>query len=44
LLNRQVKITIPFQANMTVEDLIIKAGGLRESASTGFVEVVRRKK
>lgn len=44
LLNRQVKITIPFQTNMTVEDLIIKAGGLRESASTGFVEVVRRKK
>lgn len=44
LLNRQVKITIPFETNMTVEDLIIKAGGLRESASTGFVEVVRRKK
>ncbi len=44
LLNRQVKITIPFESNMTVEDLIIKAGGLRESASTGFVEVVRRKK
>lgn len=44
LLNRQVKITVPFESNMTVEDLIIKAGGLRESASTGFVEVVRRKK
>lgn len=44
LLNRQVKITVPFETNMTVEDLIIKAGGLRESASTGFVEVVRRKK
>ncbi len=44
LLNRQVKITIPFESNMTVEDLIVKAGGLRESASTGFVEVVRRKK
>jgi protein involved in polysaccharide export with SLBB domain len=44
LLNRQVKITVPYESNMTVEDLIIKAGGLRESASTGFVEVVRRKK
>lgn len=44
LLNRLVKITIPYETNMTVEDLIIKAGGLRESASTGFVEVVRRKK
>ncbi len=44
LLNRQVKITIPYQTHMSVEDLIIKAGGLRESASTGLVEVVRRKK
>ncbi len=44
LLNRQVKITLPFVENMTVEDLILKGGGLRESAATGFVEVVRRKK
>lgn len=44
LLNRQVKLTLPFVENMTVEDLIIKGGGLRESAATGFVEVVRRKK
>jgi protein involved in polysaccharide export with SLBB domain len=29
---------------MTVEDLILKAGGLRESAATGYVEIVRRKK
>jgi len=29
---------------MTVEDLIIRGGGLRESAATGSVEIVRRKK
>lgn len=34
----------PFLKNMTVEDLIIKAGGLKESAATGRVEVIRRKK
>ncbi len=44
LINRQVKLTLPFVENMTVEDLILKAGGLRESAATGFVEIVRRKK
>lgn len=44
LLNRQTKLTIPFVANMTVEDLILKAGGLRESANAGYVEVVRRNK
>jgi len=44
LLNRQVKLTLPFIEKMTVEDLILKGGGLRESAATGYVEVVRRKK
>lgn len=44
LINRQVKITLPYLDHMTVEDLILKAGGLRESAATGFVEIVRRKK
>lgn len=44
LLNRQTKLTIPFVFNMTVEDLILKAGGLRESANSGMVEVVRRNK
>lgn len=44
LINRQVKLTLPYVENMTVEDLILKAGGLRESAATGFVEIVRRKK
>jgi len=44
LINRQVKLTLPYVDNMTVEDLILKAGGLRESAATGYVEIVRRKK
>lgn len=44
LINRQVKITLPYFEHMTVEDLILKAGGLRESAATGYVEIVRRKK
>ncbi len=34
----------PYVANMTLEDLILKAGGLRESAAAAQVEVVRRKK
>ncbi|MDR6562906.1 MULTISPECIES: SLBB domain-containing protein [unclassified Arcicella] len=36
--------TFPFIHNMTVEDLIEKAGGLKESAATGRIEVIRRKK
>ena len=44
LVNRQVKLTLPYSDHMTVEDLILKAGGLRESAATGYVEIVRRKK
>ncbi len=44
LLNRQIKLTLPYVEKMTVEDLIIRGGGLRESAATGSVEVVRRKK
>ena len=44
LINRQVKLTLPYVDKMTVEDLILKAGGLRESAATGYVEIVRRKK
>ncbi|MCH7407966.1 SLBB domain-containing protein [Belliella sp. DSM 111904] len=34
--------TYPFSKNMTVEDLIILAGGLRESASTQDIEISRR--
>lgn len=35
---------LPYRKNMTVEDVIIQAGGLRESASTVNVEVARRVK
>lgn len=44
LINRQVKVVLPFVGKMTVEDVILLSGGLRESAATGFVEIVRRKK
>ena len=36
--------SFPYVKNMTVEDLIQKAGGLKESAATGRIEVIRRKK
>jgi protein involved in polysaccharide export with SLBB domain len=36
--------SFPYLKNMTVEDLIQKAGGLKESAATGRIEVIRRKK
>lgn len=36
--------SFPYIKNMTVEDLIQKAGGLKESAATGRIEVIRRKK
>lgn len=44
LVNGEVKKsgTYPYFHNMTVEDLIIRAGGLRESASGSKVEVARR--
>jgi len=44
LINGEVKKsgTYPYFQNMTVEDLIIRAGGLRESASGSMVEVARR--
>lgn len=35
---------LPYRKNMTVEDVIIQAGGLRESAATVNVEVARRVK
>ncbi|MEA5139847.1 polysaccharide biosynthesis/export family protein [Arcicella rigui] len=36
--------SFPYLQNMTVEDLIEQAGGLKESAATGRIEVIRRKK
>lgn len=35
---------IPYMANMTLNDALIRAGGLKESAAASSVEVVRRKK
>ena len=35
---------IPFMANMTLNDALLRSGGLRESAAASQVEVVRRKK
>jgi len=37
-------IEIPFVRNMTIEDVLVKIGGLSESASLSRVEVVRRKR
>ncbi|MGM9510868.1 SLBB domain-containing protein [Larkinella sp. GY13] len=34
----------PYVANMTLEDLILRAGGLKESAAAAQIEIVRRKK
>jgi protein involved in polysaccharide export with SLBB domain len=34
----------PYTANMTLEDLLVQAGGLKESAYTSEIEVVRRKR
>lgn len=37
-------IELPFVRNLTVEDVLVKVGGLSESASLSRVEVVRRKR
>lgn len=37
-------LATPYVANMTLEDLILRAGGLKESAAAAQIEVVRRKK
>jgi len=42
-INKPIDAT-PYVANMTLEDLLLKAGGLRESAAAAQIEVVRRKK
>jgi protein involved in polysaccharide export with SLBB domain len=34
----------PYTANLTLEDLLVQAGGLKESAYTSEIEVVRRKR
>jgi len=42
--NSNLKLVLPYVEKMTVEDIVLKSGGLKESAATGFVEIVRRKK
>ena len=42
-INKPIDAT-PYIANMTLEDLLLKAGGLRESAAASQIEVVRRKR
>ncbi len=37
-------VQIPYVKNMTIQDLIVKVGGLTEAASLSRVEVVRRKR
>ncbi|SKB94954.1 SLBB domain-containing protein [Dyadobacter psychrophilus] len=34
----------PYTVNMTLEDLLVQAGGLKESAYTSEIEVIRRKR
>ncbi len=40
----QPQAELPYMANMTLNDALLRAGGLRESAAASQVEVVRRKK
>ena len=35
---------LPYMANMTLNDALLRAGGLKESAASSQVEIVRRKK
>ncbi|GAB3783473.1 SLBB domain-containing protein [Spirosoma horti] len=35
---------MPYMANMTLNDILLRAGGLKESAAASMVEVIRRKK
>ncbi|HLU90524.1 MAG TPA: SLBB domain-containing protein, partial [Cyclobacteriaceae bacterium] len=34
----------PYAENMTVGDLVVRSGGLKESASNAYIEIARRKK
>ena len=37
-------LELPYTANLTIEDVIIQAGGFQEAAATSQIEVVRRKR
>ncbi|GAB3947905.1 SLBB domain-containing protein [Spirosoma harenae] len=40
----KIDTDIPYMANMTLNDALVKTGGLKESAAASVVEVIRRKK
>ncbi len=40
----ELGIELPFIRNMTIEDVLVKVGGLSESASLSRIEIVRRKR
>ncbi len=40
----EIGIAIPYIKNMTIEDVIVRVGGLTEAASLSRIEVVRRKR
>lgn len=42
--NQGPEVNLPFSANLTLEDAIIRSGGFKESAATSQIEVVRRKR
>lgn len=42
--NQGPEVNLPYSANFTLEDAIIRSGGFKESASTAQIEVVRRKR
>jgi protein involved in polysaccharide export with SLBB domain len=40
----RIDTEIPFMANMTLDDALVRTGGLKESAAASQVEVIRRRK
>lgn len=40
----RIDTEMPYMANMTLDDALVRAGGLKESAAASQVEVIRRKK
>ena len=40
----KISTDMPYMANMTLDDALVRTGGLKESAAAALVEVIRRKK
>ena len=40
----RIDTDIPYMANMTLNDALLRTGGLKESAAAALIEVIRRKK